>query len=71
MQIELERLRLEREADRDAGEGEEANQAGARVSLLVDLPHFVDGKDDLGSYLLRFERYAKLQIGLRLIGRLS
>ena len=23
-----------------------------------DLPHFVDGKDDLDSYLLRFERYA-------------
>ena len=63
MQMELERLRLEREADRSAGEGGEPNQAGgARVvfggTRSSDLPHFVDGKDDLDSYLLRFEKYA-------------
>ena len=63
MQIELERLRLEREANCSAGEGGEANQAGgARVAFgekrFPNLPHFVDGKDDLDSYLLLFERYA-------------
>ena len=63
MQMELERLRLERDADRYAGEGREANKTGgARVlfggTRSPDLPHFVDRKDDLDSYLLRFERYA-------------
>ena len=63
MQMELERLRLEREANRSAGEGGEANQTGGvRVAFggirSPDLPHFVDGKDDLDSYLFRFERYA-------------
>ena len=63
MKIDLERLRLEREADRSAEKGREGNQAGgARVAFggirSPDLPHFVDGKDDLDSYLLRFERYA-------------
>ena len=61
-QMELERLRLEREANRSAGEGGEANQAGGVRAFggvnSLDLPHFVDGKDDLDSYLLRFERYA-------------
>ena len=62
MQMELERLTLERVADCFAGEGGEANQAGGvRVAFggikSPDLPHFVDGKDDLGSYLLRFKRY--------------
>ena len=52
MQMKLERLSLKREADRSAGEGGEANQAGgARVvfggTRSPDLPHFVDGKDDL------------------------
>ena len=63
MQLELERLRLEREANRSAREGGEANQAGDVCVALggtrsPDLPHFVNGKDDLYSYLLRFERYA-------------
>ena len=63
MQMELERLRLEREAYCSAVELGEANQArGVRVAFggirSPDLPHFVDGKDDLDSYLLRFERYA-------------
>ena len=61
--MELKRLRLEREADRAAGEGGETNQAGgARVvfggTRSPDLPHFVDGKDNLDSYLLHFERCA-------------
>ena len=61
--MELERLRLERKPDRAAREGREANQArNARAAFggirSPDLPHFVDGKDDLDSYLLRFERYA-------------
>ena len=56
-------LRLEREADRSAGEEREANQArGVRIAFVEirspDLPHFLDGKDDLDSYLLRFERYS-------------
>ena len=63
MQMELERLRLEREADHSSGEGGEANQAGGACVAFggiksPDLPHFVDGKDDLDSYLLCFERYA-------------
>ena len=36
MQMELERLRLKREADRADGEGGEANQAGMRVLLLEE-----------------------------------
>ena len=63
MQMKLDRLRLERESDRSAAEGLEANQAGVtcvvfRGTRSPDLSHFVDGKDDLDSYLLRFERYA-------------
>ena len=63
--MKLERLRLDREADRCAGEGGEANQAGdVRVAFggirSPDLPQFVDGKDDPDSYLLRFERYATI-----------
>ena len=54
MQAELERSRLKREADHVAREGREANQAGgARVifggTRSPDLPHFIDGKDDLDS----------------------
>ena len=61
--MELKRLRLKREADCSAGEGGEANQeGGARVAFggirSPDLPHFVGGKDDLDSYLLRFKKYA-------------
>ena len=37
-------------------------RGGVRVAFgrirSSDLPHFVDGKDDLDSYLLRFGRYA-------------
>ena len=74
MQMELERLRLEPETDRSAGEGKDANQTGdARVvfrgTRSPDLPHFIDGKDDLASYLLRFERYATVANWPQLIGR--
>ena len=36
MQMELKKLRLEREANRSAGEGREANQAGVRVLSFED-----------------------------------
>ena len=56
-------MRRERETDVSSGEEEEANQArGARVvfgeTRFPDLIHFTDERDDLDSYLLRFERYA-------------
>ena len=56
-------MRLKPETDRSIGKGREENQeGGARVvfggTRSPDLPHFIDGKDDLDSYLLRFERYA-------------
>ena len=35
---------------------------------LPRLPAFVDGKDDLDSQLLRFERFANTMDGLRRIG---
>ena len=76
MQMELERLRVEREANCAAGEGGEANQArSVRVTFegirSPDLPHFVDGKDDLDSYLLRLKNMLRLQIDPKLIGQLS
>ena len=54
----MERLRFKRETDLFNGEGGEENQAGgARVVFGRDkspnLPHFIDEKDDLDSYLLR------------------
>ena len=63
MQLKLERLRLERKTDRSGKEERESNQVesarivfgGARSS---DLPHFIDEKDDLDSYLLGFKKYA-------------
>ena len=63
MPMELDRLRQKREADRSAEEGREPNQAwSVRVvfggTRSPDLPQFIDGKNDLGSYLLHFERYA-------------
>ena len=62
--LELERLKLELEtkrletAARPAGIVEEVVRQSARIACLLEFPALVDGRDDLDSYLLRFERYA-------------
>ena len=62
--MELERLKLELEAKRlettarPAGIAEEVVRRSARMARSPELPAFVDGRDDLDNYLLRFERYA-------------
>ena len=62
-EFELEKLRLKNEAKRLAVEQQveerhiDRRPVGGRVKL-PELPSFTDGKDDLDSYLLRFERYA-------------
>ena len=62
--MELERLELELEAkrletaSRPAGIAKEVIRRSARIARLSELPAFVDGRDDLDNYLLRFERYA-------------
>ncbi len=54
-------LELQQAADTSVGVSESNAVSGAgRASLkLPKLPEFVDGKDDLDSYLQRFERFAK------------
>jgi len=55
-------MRLELEAKRLNAENRGITQGRimpARVKS-PDLPSFIDGKDDLNSYLLRFERYATI-----------
>ena len=60
--IELERLKLELEAKRletaarPAGIAEEIVRRSARIARSPELPAFVDGRDDLDNYLLRFEK---------------
>ena len=62
--MELERLKLELEAKRletaarPAGIAEEAVRQSARIARSPELPAFVDCRDYLDNYLLRFERYA-------------
>ena len=62
--MKLERLKLELEAKRletaarPAGNAEEVMRRSARIARSPKLPAFVDGRDDLDNYLLRFERYA-------------
>ena len=63
---ELERLKVELEvkrvetAARPAGIAEEVVRRSARIARSPELPAFVDGRDDLDNYLLRFERYATI-----------
>ena len=53
MQLELEKLILERETNRSGQEGGKKSGRGAHVAFRrersPDLPHFIDGKDDLDS----------------------
>ena len=62
--MELERLKLELEAKRletaaqPSGIAKEVVRRSARIARSPELPAFVDGRDDLDNYLLRFERYA-------------
>ena len=55
LRIELEAKRIEAERRLERQEGRRPMAAGARAK---ELPSFVDGKDNLDSYLLRFEWYA-------------
>ena len=60
-ELEVEKLRLELEARRlfQSQNGEQLNQGSVEnVVRAPPLPSFVDGKDNLDEYLLRFERYA-------------
>ena len=54
---ELEAKKLETAA-RPAGIAEEVVRQSARIARSLELPAFVDGRDDLDNYLLQFERYA-------------
>ena len=64
--MQLERLKLELEAKRletaarPTGIAEEVVGRSSRIAQSPELPAFVDGRDDLDNYLLRFERYATI-----------
>ena len=64
--MELERLKLELEAKRletaarPVGIAEEVIRRSARIARSPELLAFVDGRDDLENYLLRFERYSSV-----------
>ena len=72
--LEMEKLRLESERlngrrsasseDQQAALSQASQNAVAKTKTPV-LPGFVDGKDNLDSYLLRFERYATVAGGKR------
>ena len=59
--MKLERLKLELEAKRlktaarPAGIAEEEVRRSARIARSPELPAFLDGRDDLDNYLLRFD----------------
>ena len=59
-QIEIEKIRAQAGAKTAGGaaEGTTGIYAGQVRPKLPRLPAFVDGKDDLDSWLLRFERFA-------------
>ena len=59
-QIEIEKIRSQAGAKIVGGvaEGTTGIYAGQVRPKLPRLPAFVDGKDDLDSWLLRFERFA-------------
>ena len=62
-ELEVEKLRLELEARRlsQSQNGEQFNQRSVEnVVRTPPLPSFVNGKDNLDEYLLRFERYASV-----------
>ena len=62
-ELEVEKLRLELEARRlsQSQNGEQVNEGSVgNVVRTPPLPSFVDGKDNLDEYLLRFERYASV-----------
>ena len=56
LKLGLEAKRLQTAA-RPAGIAEEVVWRSARIARSPELPAFVDGRDDLDNYLLRFERY--------------
>ena len=62
-ELEVERLRLKLKARRlsQSQNGEQLNQGSAENIVRTPLlPFFVDGKDYLDEYLLRFEKYANV-----------
>ncbi len=58
---EMRELELQQTANTSVGvsESNAVSGAGWASAKLPKLPEFVDGKDDLDSYLQRFERFAK------------
>ena len=58
---EMRELELQQTANTSVGvsESNAVSGAGRASAKLPKLPEFVDGKDDLDSYLQRFERFAK------------
>ena len=62
-ELEVEKLRLELEARRlsQSQNGEQFHEGSVEnVVRTPPLPSFVDGKDNLNEYLMRFERYASV-----------
>ena len=62
-ELEVEKLRLELEARRlsQSHNGKQLNQGLVEnIVRTPPLPSFMDGKDNLDQYLLRFERYASV-----------
>ena len=52
--------------------GEQLNQESVEnIVRTPPLPSFVDGKDNLDKYLLRFERYASVANGIEVLGQPS
>ena len=70
LKLELEAKRLET-ATRPSEIAKEVVWRSARIARSPELPAFVNGRDDLDNYLLRFERYEpmlQLQAGKRRCG---
>ena len=59
LRLEHETRRLELEAQSRGARNENQRSGGVRISS-PKIPAFVDGKDSLDSYLLRFERCATI-----------
>ena len=62
-ELEVKKLRLELETRRlsQSQNGEQLNQGSVEnIVRTPPLPSFVDGKDNLDEYLLRFERHANV-----------
>ena len=59
-EYELQKEKITLEHERETNKMREDKTADS-VVIAPQLPMFIDGKDDLDSYLERFERFAKIQ----------